>query len=55
MFVSGWEEDDQEMMPEDPSEQQKFLLAAENGDVNTLKQMFERNPSLLMVVRIFKV
>lgn len=50
MFVSGWEEDEQDILPgdlADPSEQ--FLLAAENGDINTMKQMFERDPRLLMV------
>ncbi|KAI6191396.1 Lethal (2) 35Be [Aphelenchoides bicaudatus] len=42
MFVSGWEEDNQGILPgdlADPSEQ--FLLAAENGDIETMKQMQE--------------
>jgi hypothetical protein len=50
MFVSGWEEDEQGILPgdlADPGEQ--FLLAAENGDINTMKQMFELDPRLLMV------
>ncbi|KAI6205816.1 ANK-REP-REGION domain-containing protein [Aphelenchoides besseyi] len=48
MFVSGWEEDEQGIEPGDASDpNEQFLRAAENGDLNTLKLMFARNPDLL--------
>jgi len=51
MFVSGWEGDEERgLVPgnaADPSEQ--FLTAAENGDLETLREMHEQNPTLLMV------
>jgi hypothetical protein len=50
MFVSGWEEDEEGIQPGDKSDPaEQFLLAAENGDIETLKQMFELNPRLLEV------
>ncbi|VDM42250.1 unnamed protein product [Toxocara canis] len=48
MFVSGWEEDDDgitEKNLEDPAEQ--MLTAAETGNVTLLKELHERDPSLL--------
>ncbi|CAD5234310.1 unnamed protein product [Bursaphelenchus xylophilus] len=50
MFVSGWEEDETGLEPGDPdNESERFLTAAEIGDLKTLKAMFENNPSLLGV------
>lgn len=50
MFVSGWEEDDDGILEKDltdPSEQ--FLTAAEEGNLETLKKMYEKNPEFLHV------
>ena len=51
MFVSGWEEEDDEGVQEkdltDPKEQ--FLTAAEEGDSEKLKRMFLQRPEYLHV------
>lgn len=50
MFVSGWEEDEQGVEPGDPNqESNQFLTAAENGDLELVKEMITRNPDLLHV------
>lgn len=48
MFVSGWEEDDEgiaEKNMDDPAEQ--VLTAAETGNIEKLKELLSRDPSLL--------
>uniref|UniRef100_A0A0N5BSY2 ANK_REP_REGION domain-containing protein n=1 Tax=Strongyloides papillosus TaxID=174720 RepID=A0A0N5BSY2_STREA len=48
MFVSGWDNDDTDIIPknmEDPVEQ--FLTAAEEGDFNTIKERLEKDKSLM--------
>lgn len=50
MFVSGWDDGDdgiQEKDLSDPCEQ--FLTAAENGDLEKLKQMYYKHPEYLHV------
>ncbi|CAD5229495.1 unnamed protein product [Bursaphelenchus okinawaensis] len=48
MFVSGWEEDETGLEPGDPEkDSEKFLTAAEHGDLATLQTMFGKNSNLL--------
>ena len=50
MFVSAWEEDEdgiEEMNMEDPKEQ--FLTAAEEGNLEELKELIQKYPDFLYV------
>lgn len=50
MFVSGFEEDENGIVPGDQSDpREQFLLAAEMGDLKTLQQMHAKNPNYLSV------
>ena len=49
MFVSGWEEDDQDIEEKDMTDPvEQFLTAAEDGELDKLKRLFAENPDLLM-------
>ena len=56
MFVSAWEEDEEGIVEknlEDPKEQ--FLTAAEEGNLERLKEMIEKYPNFLHVCLYFVI
>ena len=54
MFVSGWEQDENNIEPGDASDpKEQFLRAAEEGDLAKLQQMHAQNPTFLSVSGLY--